>query len=105
MCELCCVSAKRSAATEEEEDEGDEGGGGAGGPAATAMAPSGLLSLPTPLPGAKFVADSRAGSGRVAAAAKSEDKRALRLERSVADSRPSELGLRSWSKSVVCSLR
>jgi hypothetical protein len=101
VCELCCVSAKRSAATEEEEDEG----GGAGGPAATAMAPSGLLSLPTPLPGAKFVADSRAGSGRVAAAAKSEDKRALRLERSVADSRPSELGLRSWSKSVVCSLR
>jgi len=80
-----CVVAKRSAATEDEEEAEDEAR------RRSAMAPSSLLSLPTPLAGA-FVADSRACSGRVA-----EDKRSVRFER--------PLGLRSWSKSVVCTFR
>ncbi|KAG0593644.1 hypothetical protein M758_UG006700 [Ceratodon purpureus] len=64
------------------------------------MAPSGLLLLPPPLSGA-FIPDSRASCGRVASAAKCEDKRGVRFDRSVADSRPSELGLRFSSKSVL----
>ncbi|KAG0571748.1 hypothetical protein KC19_VG038900 [Ceratodon purpureus] len=60
------------------------------------MAPSGMLLLP-PL-SRDFIGDSRASCGRVAAAAKCEDKRAVRFDRSIADSRPSELGLRSSRK-------
>lgn len=96
VCELRCVFAKKKCSHR-------RGGRRSWRLAALAMAPSGLLTLPTPLPGA-FVADTRACSGRVSAASKSEEKRAVRFDRTLADSRASELGLRSGSKSAVCSL-